>query len=304
MESRWNDLEKQELMIRNCVLTALARQAVQFVPVGISARHVHLSQTDLQVLFGSGHALQPKKELSQPGQFAAEEQVTVVGPKGKLERVRVLGPVRSATQVELAMTDAMKLGIKAPVRMSGDLAGSPGCKLIGPAGELELSQGVIVAARHIHMAGDQAEAYGLHDGDRVSVRVQSARPCVWGDVIIRAGKGHDLEMHIDTDEANSALLSNGAYVELVADTAACQAPAAPAVQAAPSVSAIAQAAAASFAAAASAVPASTVLDLVTEQDVNDAIRANQAELLCTQRAIITPAAADRSAATGLQIRRV
>ena len=202
------------------------------------------------------------------------------------------------------MTDAMKLGIKAPVRMSGDLAGSPGCKLIGPAGELELSQGVIVAARHIHMAGDQAEAYGLHDGDRVSVRVQSARPCVWGDVIIRAGKGHDLEMHIDTDEANSALLSNGAYVELVADTAACQAPAAPAVQAAPSVPAIAQAAAASFAAAASAVPASTVLDLVTEQDVNDAIRANQAELLCTQRAIITPAAADRSAATGLQIRRV
>ncbi len=304
MESRWNDLEKQELMIRNCVLTALARQAVRFVPVGISARHVHLSQTDLQVLFGSGHALQPKKELSQPGQFAAEEQVTVVGSKGKLERVRVLGPVRSATQVELAMTDAMKLGIKAPVRMSGDLAGSPGCKLIGPAGELELSQGVIVAARHIHMAGDQAEAYGLHDGDRVSVRVQSARPCVWGDVIIRAGKGHDLEMHIDTDEANSALLSNGAYVELVADTAACQAPAAPAVQAAPSVSAIAQAAAASFAAAASAVPASTVLDLVTEQDVNDAIRANQAELLCTQRAIITPAAADRSAATGLQIRRV
>ena len=122
------------------------------------------------------------------------------------------------------MTDAMKLGIKAPVRMSGDLAGSPGCKLIGPAGELELSQGVIVAARHIHMAGDQAEAYGLHDGDRVSVRVQSARPCVWGDVIIRAGKGHDLEMHVDTDEANSALLSNGAYVELVADTAACQAP--------------------------------------------------------------------------------
>lgn len=304
MESRWNDLEKQELMIRNCVLTALARQAVRFVPVGISARHVHLSQADLQVLFGSGHALQPKKELSQPGQFAAEEQVTVVGPKGKLERVRVLGPVRSATQVELAMTDAMKLGIKAPVRMSGDLAGSPGCKLIGPAGELELSQGVIVAARHIHMAGGQAEAYGLHDGDRVSVRVQSARPCVWGDVIIRAGKGHDLEMHIDTDEANSALLSNGAYVELVADTAACQAPAAPAVQAAPSVPAIAQAAAASFAAAASAVPASTLLDLVTEQDVNDAIRANQAELLCTQRAIITPAAADRSAATGLQIRRV
>ena len=163
---------------------------------------------------------------------------------------------------------------------------------------------MIVAARHIHMAADQAEAYGLHDGDRVSVRIQSARPCVWGDVIIRAGKGHDLEMHIDTDEANSALLSNGAYVELVADTAACSAPAAPAAQAAPSVPAIAQAAAASFAAAASAVPAPAVLDLVTEQDVNDAIRANQAELLCTQRAIITPAAADRSAATGLQIRRV
>lgn len=282
-------------------MTTLARQAIRFVPVGISARHVHLSQADLQTLFGSGYTLRQKKALSQPGQFAAEEQVCVVGPRGTLEKVRVLGPVRSATQVELALTDAMKLGIQAPVRMSGDLAGSPGCKLIGPVGEVTLQQGVIAAARHIHMAEDQAAAYGLHDGDRVSVRINTARPCIWSDVIIRAGKSHELEMHIDTDEANSALLTNGAYVELVAESAAaCAAP----TVCVPITVPVAAAPVATEPAVSAVSAASQALDLVTEQDVNQALRANQAELLCTQKAIITPAAADRSAETGLKIRRI
>lgn len=290
-------------MIRNAVLAALAKKAVRFVPVGISARHVHLSQSDLETLFGKGYQLTPMKELSQPGQYAAKEQVTVVGPKGELAKVRVLGPVRGATQVEVAMTDAMKLGIKAPVRMSGELNGTPGCKLVGPAGEVTIAQGLIAAARHIHMTDEQAAAYGVSNGDRVSVRVCSERPCIWGNVIVRCGKGHDLELHIDTDEANGALISNGEFVELVASgETACPTT----MAAAPAVAAAAASVAASIPApaAAPAAPSAPVLDLVTEQDVNDAIRANRVEVLCTPRAIVTPAAWDRSAATGLTIRRV
>lgn len=290
-------------MIRNAVLAALAKKAVRFVPVGISARHVHLSQSDLETLFGKGYQLTPMKELSQPGQYAAKEQVTVVGPKGELAKVRVLGPVRGATQVEVAMTDAMKLGIKAPVRMSGELNGTPGCKLVGPAGEVTITQGLIAAARHIHMTDEQAAAYGVSNGDRVSVRVCSERPCIWGNVIVRCGKGHDLELHIDTDEANGALISNGEFVELVASgETACPTT----MAAAPAVAAAAASVAASIPApaAAPAAPSAPVLDLVTEQDVNDAIRANRVEVLCTPRAIVTPAAWDRSAATGLTIRRV
>lgn len=290
-------------MIRNAVLAALAKKAVRFVPVGISARHVHLSQSDLETLFGKGYQLTPMKELSQPGQYAAKEQVTVVGPKGELAKVRVLGPVRGATQVEVAMTDAMKLGIKAPVRMSGELNGTPGCKLVGPAGEVTITQGLIAAARHIHMTDEQAAAYGVSNGDRVSVRVCSERPCIWGNVIVRCGKGHDLELHIDTDEANGALISNGEFVELVASgETACPTT----MVAAPAVAAAAASVAASIPApaAAPAAPSAPVLDLVTEQDVNDAIRANRVEVLCTPRAIVTPAAWDRSAATGLTIRRV
>ena len=290
-------------MIRNAVLAALAKKMVRFVPVGISARHVHLSQADLETLFGKGYQLTPLKELSQPGQYAAKEQVTVVGPKGELAKVRVLGPVRGATQVEVAMTDAMKLGIKAPVRMSGELNGTPGCKLVGPAGEVTISQGLIAAARHIHMTDEQAAAYGVSNGDRVSVRVCSERPCIWGNVIVRCGKGHDLELHIDTDEANGALITNGEFVELVASSeTACPTTMA---AAAPAVAAAAASVAASIPApAAPAAPSAPVLDLVTEQDINDAIRANRVEVLCTPRAIVTPAAWDRSAATGLTIRRV
>ena len=296
-------MSKEELMIRNAVLVALARQSVRFVPVGISARHVHLSQADLETLFGPGYTLTPLKELSQPGQFAAKEQVAVVGPKGELGKVRVLGPVRGATQVEVAMTDAMKLGIKAPVRMSGELNGTPGCKLVGPAGEVTISQGVIAAARHIHMSEEQAAAYGLSNGDRVSLRICSERPCIWGNVIVRSGKGHDLELHIDTDEANCALLSNGEYVEIVpnGEVNCASGAAAPAV---PNVAAAAAAVVAAVPAPNAPAVQAPVLDLVTEQDVNDAIRANRVELLCTAKAIITPAAVDRSAATGLTIRRV
>ena len=135
-----------------------------FVPVASSARHVHLCHADVERLFGPGHQLTVFRMLSQPGQYACTEQVTIVGPKGQLAKVRVLGPERSATQVEIAMTDSFKLGIKAPVRMSGKTAGTPGCRLVGPAGEIELSEGVIIAARHLHLSEAQCALFGLRDG--------------------------------------------------------------------------------------------------------------------------------------------
>lgn len=186
-----------------------------FVPVASSARHVHLCRTDAERLFGAGYRLQRLKELSQPGQFACREQVTVVGPKGQLERVRVLGPERKATQVEVSLTDTFALGIKAPVRMSGKTQGTPGCTLIGPAGRLELSEGVIVAARHLHLSAAQAALFGLKDGQTVRLRAEGERATVLENVIVRAGDGHDMEVHIDTDEANAIAMAGSTMMEIL-----------------------------------------------------------------------------------------
>lgn len=170
-----------------------------------SARHIHLSQKDLETLFGAGYALTKKKDLSQPGQFACEERVTVVGPKKELARVSILGPVRKDTQVELSATDARSIGLDAVVRESGNISGTPGCKLIGPAGEVELSEGVIVAKRHIHMTPADAEAAGVKDKEIVSVKCGAeGRSLVFGDVVIRVSENYATAMHIDTDEANAA----------------------------------------------------------------------------------------------------
>lgn len=179
------------------------------VLVEVSARHVHLSQQDLETLFGPGYELTVKKMLSQPGQFACEERVTVVGPKRELAKVSILGPVRSATQVELSLTDARSIGVQAPVRESGDIAGSAGCKLIGPAGELEIKEGVIAAKRHIHATTADAARMGLADKQIVSVEIPSAdgRKLVFGDVVVRVSDSYALAMHIDTDESNAAAMT-------------------------------------------------------------------------------------------------
>ncbi len=178
------------------------------VPIGISNRHVHVSQEDLEKLFGEGYELTPIKDLSQPGQFACDEMVTVVGPKGELTGIRILGPVRPETQVELAQTDARKIGIKAPLRESADLEGTPGCKIIGPKGEIEIDKGCIVAHLHIHFHTDEAKEMGIKDHQVLTVLVKGEKTLVFCDVIARVGDKMKLDFHLDTDEANAALVNN------------------------------------------------------------------------------------------------
>ena len=179
------------------------------LPIGVSNRHVHLSAAHLESLFGNGYKLNVAKELSQPGQFAAKETVCVAGPKGRIENVRVLGPVRGQTQIEISATDSFQLGILPVVRDSGQHAGSPGLRLIGPAGEVTTERGAIVAARHIHMHPDQAKEWNLSDGQRVRIRIDSQRPVVFDDVLVRVNREFQGEVHLDTDEANAALVKNG-----------------------------------------------------------------------------------------------
>ena len=184
--------------------------------VETSARHVHLSDADLETLFGKGAVLHKKKDLSQPGQFASEERVDVVGPKKTLARVSVLGPTRKQTQVELAMTDARSIGIDAPIRESGDLEGSAGCKLVGPAGEIELSEGVIIAKRHIHTTPEDAAEMGVTNGEIVSIKLDTAeRALTFGDVVVRVSPNYATVVHIDTDESNAANCKGEVYREIV-----------------------------------------------------------------------------------------
>ncbi|HHH11500.1 MAG TPA: acetate/propionate family kinase, partial [Sorangium sp.] len=181
------------------------------IAVAISARHIHLTEATIAALFGAGHQLTPRNPLSQPGQFACEETLEVVGPKRSLKNVRILGPARSRNQIEVSRTDEFYLGIDAPVRDSGDTVGSAGVTLVGPAGKVVLEEGVICARRHIHMTPDDAAHYGVEDRDVVEVAINSAgRDLVFGDVLIRVSPKYALEMHIDTDEANAAELSRGA----------------------------------------------------------------------------------------------
>jgi putative phosphotransacetylase len=195
----------------------LAKTILGEVPVGISNRHIHLSQEHLEVLFGPGYELTVKKDLSQTGQYAAEETLIIEGPKSSMKNVRILGPVRKETQVEISRTDAFGLGLKPPVRDSGFLEDSPGLKLIGPKGEVELDKGVIIAQRHIHMNEADAEAFGVKDKDIVSVRVGGERGLMFDNVLVRVRGDFVLEMHIDTDEANAAMLNNGQMVEVLRD---------------------------------------------------------------------------------------
>lgn len=178
---------------------------VKKILVETSARHVHLSAADLATLFGEGAQLTVKKMLSQPGQFACEERVTVVGPKKELKNVSILGPVRPSSQVEISLTDARSIGIAAPVRESGDIEGTPGCKIVGPCGEVEIPCGVIAAKRHIHMTPADAQEFGVEDKQVVGVKITSAeRSLTFGDVVVRVSPKFALAMHIDTDESNAA----------------------------------------------------------------------------------------------------
>ncbi len=188
------------------------------VLVEISARHIHVTKEDLATLFGEGYKLTPKKDLSQPGQFACEERVTVVGPKKELAGVSILGPERKATQVELSATDARSIGIKAPIRESGDLAGSGACKIVGPKGEIEINEGVIVAKRHIHMTPEDAAEFGVSNGQIVNVEIPTAeRSLTFGDVVVRVSPNYKLAMHIDTDESNAAAIPGCCMGKVIAD---------------------------------------------------------------------------------------
>ena len=187
----------------------------QFI-VETSARHVHVSQADLETLFGAGYQLTPKKDLSQPGQYACAERVDVVGPKKTLTGVSILGPVRKETQVEISLTDARSIGVSAPIRESGDTAGSGACKLVGPCGEVELTQGVIAAKRHIHMTPADAAEMDVKDKDVVCVKVETdGRSTIFGDVVVRVNENFALAMHIDTDESNAAACGRNQMGEIV-----------------------------------------------------------------------------------------
>ncbi|MGN0774212.1 MAG: phosphate propanoyltransferase [Candidatus Ventricola sp.] len=186
------------------------------VLVETSARHVHVTREVLDILFGEGYELTVKKMLSQPGQYACAERIDVVGPKKTLSGVSILGPVRPETQVELSLTDARSIGIAAPVRESGQIAGSGACKLVGPKGEVEISEGVIVAKRHIHMTKADAAEFGVVDKQIVSVKVDSAdRSLIFGDVVVRVSDSYALAMHIDTDESNAAGMAPGTMGEVI-----------------------------------------------------------------------------------------
>ena len=187
------------------------------VLVETSARHVHVTREALDILFGEGYELTVKKELSQPGQFASNERVAVIGPKGNFPAVSILGPVRPENQVEISLTDARSIGVTAPVRESGDVAGSGACKLVGRKGEIELECGVIAAQRHIHATPEDAEKYGLQDKQIVSVKIDSnGRSLVFGDVVVRVSPKYALAMHIDTDESNAAGATPGLMGEILA----------------------------------------------------------------------------------------
>lgn len=185
------------------------------LPIALSNRHIHVSQKDLDILFGQGYELTNFKDLSQPGQYACEEKIDVVGPKNTIKGVRILGPVRPDTQFEISIADAYVLGVTPMIRNSGDVKDTPGIKLVGPKGEVEIDKGVIVAARHIHMHTNDGEDFGVADNQIVSIRTAGPRGLVFENVLVRVHKNFALEMHVDVEEGNAAGIRNGDMVELI-----------------------------------------------------------------------------------------
>lgn len=206
------DNEQLVKLITKLTIEKLREKDACKVPVGVSNRHVHLSREDLDTLFGKNYELSIKSTLKQPGQFASNETVTIRGPKGEFENVRILGPVRSKSQVEISITDSFRLGVKAPIHESGKLDNTPGIEMIGPKGTVKLPQGTIVALRHIHMLPEQAKQFGLEDKEIVEVETCGERKGIMGNVLVRVTDTSYLEMHIDVDEANACALKNNDYV--------------------------------------------------------------------------------------------
>lgn len=205
--------EKLELIVKDVLSDILSDEVV----VGVSNRHVHISQDDLEKIFGEGYSLTKIKELRQPGHYAAAETITIIGPKGKMDKIRILGPVRKETQIEISMSDAFKLGIKAPVKESGKLEGTPGITIVGPKGTLEKDKGVIVAGRHIHMPKFIADIKGYKDGDMVTVETSGERKALLKNVLLRVANNVVKEIHLDMDEANASGASNGAFIKIIRD---------------------------------------------------------------------------------------
>ena len=209
-EERMMAREALRAVSRSYITRVLEAQKQQPFLVEVSAHHIHLTQEHVEALFGKGHQLTKHADLSQPGQYACKEQLAIVGPKGRIERVRILGPTRKYTQIEIAMTEQFKLGVHPPIRESGDIADTPGCVLESPTGSVKLDRGVICALRHVHMTPTDALSYGVRDKSVVRVRIAGDRELVFGDVLIRVDPSFALAMHIDTDEANAANVKTGA----------------------------------------------------------------------------------------------
>ena len=211
------NIEKEEKCKSGCVICQSRESCTDGqIPVGVSNRHIHLSEADVETLFGKGYKLTPFKDLSQPGQYACKETLTLIGPSLRpIENVRVLGPVRGKSQVEISITDSYTLKVKPPVRESGNIAGSAPIIIVGPKGIVELKEGCIIANRHIHMSPGDASVFGVKDCDYVTVDVDGKRRTRWFDVQVRVHKDFRLEMHVDTDDANAAGIGNGAKVKIV-----------------------------------------------------------------------------------------
>ena len=209
-EERMMAREALRALSRSYITRVLEAQKQQPFLVEISAHHIHLTQEHVEALFGKGHQLTKHADLSQPGQYGCKEQLTIVGPKGRIERVRILGPARKYTQVEIAMTEQFKLGIHPPIRESGDIADTPGCVLESPNGSVQIDSGVICALRHVHMSPEDALRYGVRDKSFVRVRIAGNRELIFGDVLVRVDPSFKLAMHIDTDEGNAANVKTGA----------------------------------------------------------------------------------------------
>lgn len=185
------------------------------LPIALSNRHIHVSQEDLDKLFGEGYQLTKLKDLSQPGQYACEEKVDAVGPKGEIKGIRILGPVRPETQFEISVSDAFKLGVKPEIRNSGEIEDTPGLKLVGPKGEVTMDKGVIVAARHIHMNTEDADRLGVVDKDTVKIKIEGPRGLTFDEVLVRVSDSFALEMHVDVEEGNACGVKNSELVELI-----------------------------------------------------------------------------------------
>ena len=208
-----NSRETLEVILKEVLADVISNDVV----VGVSNRHIHISKEDLEKLFGKGYELTKMKNLRQPGHYAANETLTIIGSKGKFEKIRILGPIRKETQIEISISDAFKLGVKAPIRESGKLDGTPGITIVGPEGTLEVKKGVIVAGRHIHMPKFIAEIKGYKDGDMVNVETSGERKSLFKNELIRIGSNVVKEIHLDMDEANASGISTGNYVKIIRD---------------------------------------------------------------------------------------